>query len=312
MKVSVVVAVMNEGPNIEALIHQIETALHAFEHEIILVDDGSTDDTVLQVKKHAGPNTHLLIFQKNYGQTQAMSAGIEQATGELIVTLDGDLQNDPADIPAMIEALEQGEFDVVAGNRANRKDGMVLRKIPSRLANSMIRHLTGVHIRDYGCTLKVFRADIAKNLSMYGELHRFIPVLASLQGARIHQMNVNHRARTAGTSKYGLGRTFKVLSDLVLMVFMQKYFQKPMHLFGKSGILLFLVGLIINAYLLVVKILGNEIGGRPLLILGVLCILAGIQLVTFGLMAEVQMRTYFESQKKRPYRIRSIFKGGSN
>ena len=311
MKVSVVVAVMNEGPNIEALIQQIETALHAFDHEIILVDDGSTDDTVLQVKKHARPNTHLLIFQKNYGQTQAMSAGIEYASGDLIVTLDGDLQNDPADIPAMIEALEQGEFDVVAGNRAHRKDGMVLRKIPSRLANSMIRNLTGVHIRDYGCTLKVFRADIAKNLGMYGELHRFIPVLASLQGARIHQMNVNHRPRTAGSSKYGLGRTFKVLSDLVLMVFMQKYFQKPMHLFGKSGIFLFLIGLAINAYLLVVKLLGNEIGGRPLLILGVLCILAGIQLVTFGLMAEVQMRTYFESQKKQPYRIRSIFRGNS-
>ncbi|MFZ4061196.1 MAG: glycosyltransferase family 2 protein [Bacteroidia bacterium] len=309
MKISVVVAVMNEEDNVLPLMQQVKTALTGREYELIFVDDGSTDQTIRNIKENLDSNTHLLVFQKNYGQSQAMSAGIAHASGDVIVTLDGDLQNDPEDMLPMIEMLEAEELDVVAGNRANRKDGALLRKFPSKLANALIRNWTGVHIRDYGCTLKVFRPHIAKNLGLYGELHRFIPVLASLQGARIRQFDVNHRPRTAGTSKYGLGRTFKVMSDLLLMVFLQKYFQRPMHLFGKTGILMLFAGIGINTYLLIEKVQGHDIWGRPMLILGVICLLGGIQLITFGLMTEIAMRTYFESQNKTPYTIRSVHAG---
>jgi glycosyltransferase involved in cell wall biosynthesis len=312
MKISVVVAVMNEEDNVLPMIQQIHAALAGKDYELIFIDDGSTDQTISRIKQHMNAQTTLIVFQKNYGQSQAMSAGIAQASGDVIVTLDGDLQNDPMDILPMIEMLEEHELDVVAGNRANRKDGALLRKFPSKLANALIRNWTGVHIRDYGCTLKVFRPQIAKNLGLYGELHRFIPVLASMQGARIRQFDVNHRPRTAGSSKYGLGRTFKVMSDLLLMVFLQKYFQKPMHLFGKTGILMLMAGLAINAYLLIEKIQGHDIWGRPMLILGVICLLGGIQLITFGLMTEIAMRTYFESQNKTPYTIRSIHEGSQN
>ena len=309
MKISVVVAVMNEEDTVLPLMQQVKTALTGREYELIFVDDGSTDQTIRNIKENLDSNTHLLVFQKNYGQSQAMSAGIAHASGDVIVTLDGDLQNDPEDMLPMIEMLEAEELDVVAGNRANRKDGALLRKFPSKLANALIRNWTGVHIRDYGCTLKVFRPHIAKNLGLYGELHRFIPVLASLQGARIRQFDVNHRPRTAGTSKYGLGRTFKVMSDLLLMVFLQKYFQRPMHLFGKTGILMLFAGIGINTYLLIEKVQGHDIWGRPMLILGVICLLGGIQLITFGLMTEIAMRTYFESQNKTPYTIRSVHAG---
>jgi hypothetical protein len=197
----------------------------------------------------------------------------------------------------------------VAGIRKNRQDGMFLRKVPSRLANYIIRSSTGVKIKDYGCTLKVFKSDIAKNLGLYGELHRFIPVLASLEGARITQVDVKHHARQHGKSKYGIGRTFRVVSDLLLMLFFKRYMQKPMHLFGNLGLLMLLAGVAISIYLLVVKILGQDIWGRPLLILGVLLLLAGIQLITVGIAAELQMRTYYESQKKKPYKIRKISSG---
>ena len=209
----------------------------------------------------------------------------------------------------MVKKLEEEDLDVVAGIRAKRKDGMLLRKIPSKLANAMIRKLTGVYLHDYGCTLKVFRKDIAKNLGLYGELHRFIPVLAQLQGAQLSEIPVNHHPRIHGQSKYGLGRTFKVLSDLLLMVFFQKYLQKPMHLFGTTGILTFLAGAGISFYLLVLKLFGEEIGGRPLLILGITLVLGGIQLITIGLIAELIVRTYFEAQDKKTYRVKRIFVG---
>ncbi|MEL7148245.1 MAG: glycosyltransferase, partial [Bacteroidota bacterium] len=196
-----------------------------------------------------------------------------------------------------------------AGIRAKRKDGMLLRKLPSKIANAMIRKLTGVYLHDYGCTLKVFRKDIAKNLGLYGELHRFIPVLAQLQGAQLTEMPVNHHPRIHGESKYGLGRTFKVLSDLFLMVFFQKYLQKPMHLFGTTGILTFLSGGAISSYLLVLKVMGEEIGGRPLLTLGVTLLLGGIQLITIGLVAELIVRTYFEAQDKKTFRVKRVFVG---
>lgn len=307
MKLSVVIPVMNEEESIRPLFDALQQALADIEHEIILVDDGSTDSTVATIKTVAPKNARLVIFNKNYGQTTAMAAGIEEASGELIATMDGDLQNDPNDIPMMIRQLEENELDVLAGRRAGRKDGMLLRKIPSKLANALIRTLTNVHISDYGCTLKLFRKDVAKNLGLYGELHRFIPVLAQLYGARMAEVDVRHHARQFGTSKYGIGRTFKVLSDLMFMVFFQKYAQKPMHLFGTLGVLALLLGVLINTYLAIVKLLGEDIGSRPLLILGVMLVFTGIQLITTGFIAEFIMRTYYESQNKKPYIIRNIF-----
>ncbi|MCE1274154.1 MAG: glycosyltransferase family 2 protein [Chlorobiaceae bacterium] len=306
MKLSVVIPVMNEAENIRPLFEALDAALGGIEHEIILVDDGSTDTTVAEIKRLAPPNARLVVLNKNYGQTTAMAAGIDQAHGDLIATLDGDLQNDPTDIPVMIRHLEEKELDVVAGRRAGRKDGMILRKIPSRIANALIRNLTNVHIRDYGCTLKVFRKDVAKNLGLYGELHRFIPVLVQLYGAKMEEMDVKHHARRFGKSKYGIGRTMKVMSDLLFMVFFQKWGQKPMHLFGTLGFVTLFIGFAIDLYLLAVKILGQEIGGRPLLTLGVILTFIGIQLITTGFIAEFIMRTYYESQNKKPYIIRQI------
>lgn len=306
MKLSVVIPVMNEKESIKPLFSALEEALSAIEHEIIMVDDGSIDGTVATIKKHAPSNAKLLVFNKNYGQTTALAAGIDHAAGELIATMDGDLQNDPADIPAMITYLIENDLDVVAGRRVGRKDGMFLRKIPSRIANALIRTMTDVHIHDYGCTLKVFKKDVAKNLGLYGELHRFIPILVQLYGARMAEMDVRHHARKYGVSKYGLGRTLKVLSDLLFMVFFQKYGQKPMHLFGTLGFLTFFLGIAINLYLLAAKLAGQEIGGRPLLTLGVILTFTGIQLITTGFIAEFIMRTYYESQNKKPYIIREI------
>jgi hypothetical protein len=221
--------------------------------------------------------------------------------------IDGDLQNDPTDIPAMLNLLKEGDWDVVAGNRKNRQDGALLRKFPSRMANALIRRWTGVYIRDYGCTLKVFRREIAEDLGLYGELHRFIPVLAAQQGARITQVDVKHHARKFGKSKYGINRTFKVLSDLVLMVFFRRYIQKPMHLFGTMGFISFGIGVLINLYLLVLKIMGHDIWGKPILILGLIFLLGGIQLITIGILAEIAVRTYFESQHKKRYQVRKVY-----
>jgi glycosyltransferase involved in cell wall biosynthesis len=306
MKLSVVIPVMNETENIRPLFQALEASLGSIDHEIILVDDGSTDGTVAAIEACAPAHSRLIVLNKNYGQTTAMAAGIEYAEGELIATMDGDLQNDPADIPMMMHYLEEQELDVVAGRRASRKDGMMLRKIPSAIANAMIRTLTDVHIRDYGCTLKVFRKDVAKNLGLYGELHRFIPVLVQLYGARMAEMDVRHHPRKYGSSKYGIGRTSRVLSDLLFMVFFQKYGQKPMHLFGTLGFISFFLGIAVNLYLLALKILGHEIGGRPLLSLGIILTFIGIQLITSGFVAEFIMRTYYESQNKKPYIIRKI------
>ena len=308
-KVSLVIPVMNEEDNIEPMIKAIREAMAGWNYEIVFADDGSSDKTAENIKKFADTNVKAVIFNKNYGQTTAMAGGIAEAGGDYIVTLDGDLQNDPADIPAMIAKLEEEGLDVVAGVRMKRQDGMFLKKVPSKIANAIIRKLTGVYLHDYGCTLKVFKKDIAKNLGLYGELHRFIPVLAQLQGAKLDEMPVKHHARIHGKSKYGLGRTFKVISDLILMVFFQKYLQKPMHLFGVAGIALFLLGMSINGYLLTLKIMGEDIWGRPLLILGITLLLGGIQLITIGIVAELVVRTYFESQNKTTYRVKEVFVG---
>lgn len=309
MKLSVVITVLNEEENIRPLLAAIRQALHEVDYEVIFVDDGSSDRTREVIREEADARIILLELRKNYGQSTAMTAGIDHARGEFIATMDGDLQNDPSDIPMMLEKMLDEDCDVVAGNRANRQDGMVMRKLPSRAANFIIRNLTDVHIRDYGCTLKVFRREIASELGLYGELHRFIPVLAQLQGARIVQVDVKHHPRRFGRSKYGINRTFKVSADLMLMLFFQKYMQKPMHLFGPIGLAAFTAGALINIYLLVLKVMGQDIWGKPILILGVLLLLGGIQFITIGLIAEVTVRTYYESQGKKTYRVRRIFEG---
>jgi glycosyltransferase involved in cell wall biosynthesis len=311
-ELSLVIPVMNEEDNIKPLLEAVRSALKDFDYEVILVDDGSTDATRRRIVENADDRTVLVELRKNYGQSTAMTAGIDHATGMYVALLDGDLQNDPTDIPFMLDLLKREDWDVVAGNRKNRKDGMVLRKIPSKIANALIRRMTGVYIKDYGCTLKVFKKEIAEDLGLYGELHRFIPVLAKLQGARITQVDVKHHPRQFGKSKYGIGRTFRVLSDLVLMVFFRRYMQKPMHLFGTIGFISFGLGLIINLYLLILKILGHDIWGKPLLILGLIFLLGGIQLITIGILAEIAVRTYFESQNKKTYQVRKIYQKEKN
>ena len=308
-ELSVVITVKDEEQNIKPLLDSVRTALSAIDHEIILVDDGSSDKTKQQILEYADDRTMLIELRKNYGQSTAMTAGIDHSTGRYVAVLDGDLQDDPTEIPSMLELLKKEDWDVVAGNRKDRKDGFFLRKIPSRIANAMIRRMTGVYIKDYGCTLKVFRREIAEELGLYGELHRFIPVLAKLQGARITQVDVKHHPRVHGKSKYGINRTFKVMSDLVLMVFLRKYMQKPMHLFGTIGFISFGLGVAINIYLLILKIMGHDIWGKPLLILGLILLLGGIQFITIGIIADINTRTYFESQNKKTYNVRKVYIG---
>ena len=306
-ELSIVVPVMNEEANIKPLLDAVRGALVDYDYEIVLVDDGSTDGTRKEIIDNSDERTKLVELRKNYGQSTAMTAGIDHANARFIAMIDGDLQNDPTDIPFMLELAKKEDWDVVAGNRKKRQDGMFLRKIPSRIANAMIRRMTGVYIKDYGCTLKVFKKEIAEDLGLYGELHRFIPVLAKLQGARITQVDVKHHPRRFGKSKYGIGRTFRVVSDVILMVFFRKYLQKPMHLFGTIGFISFGLGALINLYLLILKILGHDIWGKPMLILGLIFLLGGIQLITIGILAEIAIRTYFESQQKKTYNVRKVY-----
>lgn len=305
-KLSVVVCVYNEEPNVKPLISSIINNLDGIDFEIIYVDDGSKDNTVNEVLSYRDSRVKLIEFKKNYGQSSALAAGIEYATGEFIVTMDGDLQNDPSDIPRMLQMAEDQKWDLVAGIRGNRQDGTLLRKIPSKIANWIIRTSSGVDLKDYGCTLKVFRSEIAKEIGLYGELHRFIPILVAYEGGKITETNVKHHARIYGSSKYGINRTLKVVSDLLLMLFFKKYMQKPMHLFGSLGIGILLIGGLIDIYMLVLKIGGHDIWGKPLMMLGILLTLVGIQFITIGIVAELLMRTYYESQNKKPYNIRRI------
>lgn len=307
--ISVVITVLNEKENIEPLLKEITFALEGLNYEVVFVDDGSSDGTQKEIRRCADAHVRLVELRRNYGQSTAMTAGIEYSTGRYIALLDGDLQNDPSDIPMMLEKLLDEDWDVVAGNRKDRKDGMFLRKVPSAIANAIIRRMTGVYIKDYGCTLKVFKREIAEDLGLYGELHRFIPVLAKLQGANITQVDVKHHARKFGKSKYGLNRTFKVMADLITMVFFRKYIQKPMHLFGTIGFVALAIGVIINFYLLVLKLLGHDIWGKPMLILGLIFLLGGIQLITIGILAEISIRTYFEGTNRKTYQVRRIFNG---
>lgn len=307
MKLSIVIPVYNEEDNISHIISAINASINFSNYEIIFVDDGSSDKTCEVIKNQQNHNIKLIEFQRNFGQTSAMAAGIEYAEGDYIATIDGDLQNDPSDIPMMIGLLEENNVDVVAGRRTKRKDGWILRKIPSKIANLIIRKLTKVELMDYGCTLKVFKANVAKNLELYGELHRFIPVLAHMNGAKIIEVDVKHHARKFGESKYGIGRTFKVISDLLLMLFMLKFRQKPMHLFGSLGSFAFAASFFISIYLILLKIMGNSITDKPLFYLFIILVLTGVQLITTGFIAELVMRTYYESQNKKPYQIKKIY-----
>lgn len=306
---SVVVPLHNEADNIGPLLAQLRTALAPLAYELILVDDGSTDATVATVRPLADERTSLLVLARNYGQTAAMAAGIAASRGAFVVTLDGDGQNDPADIPAMLALAQTGGWDVVAGNRARRQDGFWLRRLPSRLANALIRRLTGVHLSDYGCTLKVFRGETARQLGLYGDLHRFIPPLAALQGARMTQVAVRHHPRRHGVSKYGLGRIGPVLSDLLVVLWLQRYARRPMRLFGLAASLSVGAGLLLGLCGLLALGRGVAVSGGLLPTVAVL-LLGGLNLLGLGFLAENQLRTYHESTRQPTYRIREVVRGG--
>ncbi|MDB5243353.1 MAG: family 2 glycosyl transferase [Spirosoma sp.] len=308
--VSIVVCVYNEAGNSAPLVEQICRAMQGIHYELIYVNDGSTDETLAELRAIPDPALSVLDLQTNYGQSLALAAGIDAARGRYIVTLDGDQQNDPADIRRLLTHCDVNDLDIVAGWRANRQDGYLLRKLPSRLANVLIRWATGLPFRDLGCGLKVFRADVAKNLNLYGELHRFILVLGQLEGARMAQLPVNHRPRRIGQSKYGLSRTLRVVSDLMLLLFLKKYLRKPMHMFGTTGVLLLAAGVLAFFCALVAKIITPVEPFGSALIASLVLIVGGLQLVAFGITSELQVRTYFESQGKKPFRIRHVYNPG--
>ena len=308
--VSVVVPVHNEVESLPHLLEAIASTLSATDlsYEIICVDDGSTDGSPRFLKEQAEIRNDLkaVILRRNYGQTAAMAAGFYYALGKAIVTLDADLQNDPADIPMLLAKLEEG-YDLVSGWRKNRQDGALNRLLPSKIANWLIRRTTSVNIHDYGCSLKAYRAELVADMNLYGELHRFLPALAYIEGARITEMPVRHHARRFGRSKYGIWRTFRVLMDLLTILFMKKFVTRPMHVFGLWGLISMASGGAIGIYLTFVKFAFHEdIGDRPLLILAVLLLVTGVQLFCFGLLAELLMRTYHESQGRPIYRVREV------
>ncbi|MBU6354741.1 MAG: glycosyltransferase family 2 protein [Cyanobacteria bacterium REEB498] len=312
-ELSIVVPLYNEAESLPPLVAQLLAALRPLgrSFELVLVDDGSSDGTASVLRQLAAQTPELVavLLRRNYGQTPAMSAGFDASRGELIVTLDGDLQNDPADIPLLLERLEQG-YDLVSGWRHQRQDPAMSRKLPSRVANRLIARVTGVRLHDYGCSLKAYRRELVGDMNLYGELHRFLPALAFIEGARISEVKVNHRARSYGTSKYGIDRTFRVLMDLLTVWFMKRFLTRPMYVFGFGGLLAVALGVVLSLYLLSLKLQGMDIGSRPLLLVAVLALICGVQLFCFGLLAELQMRTYHESQGRPIYRVRETLRGG--
>ena len=310
MDLSVVVPIYNEVDNLRPLCQRVREVLASTEwsYELILVDDGSLDgSSELLAELHAeDKRIKVLRFRRNFGQTAALAAGFEYAHGEVIVSLDGDLQNDPVDIPRLLAKLNEG-YDLVNGWRIDRQDPFLHRRLPSQIANSIISLTTRVKLHDYGCTLKAFRRDVAKGLKLYGEMHRFIPALAGDMGARIAELPVTHHARTQGTSKYGLARTLWVVLDLLTVKFLSSYATRPSHLFGFLGLIAFLVGGGITTVLGLQRILFNvQLSDRPILLLGILLFVTGVQLMTTGLIAELLSRTYHESQEKPVYRMKDV------
>ncbi|HEY9651338.1 MAG TPA: glycosyltransferase, partial [Coleofasciculaceae cyanobacterium] len=277
-------------------------------YELICVDDGSTDGSAELLKQQVLTRSHLraVLLRRNYGQTPAMAAGFKYAQGEVIVTLDGDLQNDPVDIPLLLGKLDEG-YDLVSGWRKNRQDAALTRLLPSKIANWLIGRITGVKLHDYGCSLKAYRSEVVADMNLYGELHRFLPALAFIEGARISEIPVRHHARKYGRSKYGLGRTIRVVLDLFTVYFMKKFLTRPMHVFGLLGIISTVLGVGLGLYLSILKLgFGQSIGDRPLLILSVVLLVTGVQLFCFGLLGELLMRTYHESQDRPIYRVREV------
>ncbi len=312
VELSIVIPIYNEEENLPILYEKLKKVLDSLgkSYEIIFVNDGSTDRSWEIIKELAEKDPHVVgvNFRRNFGQTAAMSAGFDIAKGEVIITMDGDLQNDPEDIPKLLEKLDEG-YDIVSGWRKDRKDDFISRTLPSKIANWLISKVTGVHLHDYGCSLKAYRAEVAKNLDYYGEMHRFLPALSKAVGAKVTEIPVKHHPRIYGKSKYGISRTFKVLLDLILVKFLLDYRTKPLRVLGGTGAVLFLIGFFALAYLVFVKIfLGQDIGQRPLLIFGTLFVLTGIQLISTGIVAELITRTYYESQGKRPYVIKEVVK----
>ena len=310
MDISVVVPLYNEEDNVQLLYEEIKGVLDtmAEQAEIVFVDDGSRDTTLakLEVIQAGDDHVRVVSLRRNFGQTAAMTAGFDHARGGVIITMDGDLQNDPHDIPQLVGKLNEG-YDVVTGWRYDRQDPFLSRKLPSQLANRLISRVTGVGLHDYGCTLKAFRREVIDNINLYGEMHRFIPAIASGMGISFTEVKVNHRARRFGTSKYGISRTIRVVLDLITVKFMLSYATRPLHVFGTVGVVSSLLGVIIALILTVQRQLyGVALANRPLLLLAVLLIFMGIQFITIGLLAELVVRTYHESQKKPIYYVRKV------
>jgi len=307
MKVSIVIPLYNEEENAEILHQRLKEAVDklGLEYEIIYVDDGSTDRTlaILETIQEKDKKVVVLSFRRNFGQTAAFAAGFDFAKGDVVVTMDGDLQNDPNDIPRLLELIK--DYDLVSGWRKERKDPFFTRRMPSMLANWIISKVTGVTLHDYGCSLKAYRRDVIKNLKLYGEMHRFIPAVASWYGVSMAEVETTHHPRLRGKSKYGLSRTIKVILDLITVKFLQSFSTKPLQFFGPIGLLSSAAGFLISLYLSMEKVFfGKPLGGRPLLLLGVLLIIVGIQLIGMGLLGEMLVRVYHESQNKPIYVIK--------
>ena len=307
--ISIIIPVFNESESIAYLLEEVKSVMEVNElnYELIVVNDGSEDNTHAVLVELTKNIKELLVIslRKNYGQTAAMAAGFDISRGDIVITLDGDLQNDPNDIPNLISEINTG-YDLICGWRFNRKDKLINRRIPSKIANKLIAKVTGLKLHDYGCSLKAFKKEIIDDVKLYGELHRFLPILASIEGARIKEVKVNHRSRKYGSSKYGIDRTFRVLMDLLTVWFMTRFLTRPMYGFGFVGIISILISLLMSSYLLIEKILGQDIGNRPMLMFALILGVAGVQLFSFGLLSELLMRTYHESQKRPIYRVRTI------
>ena len=306
--ISVVIPVYNEEGNIDRLYQELTAALENIgrDYEVVAINDGSSDGTydMLNDVQAKDARWQIIHFRRNFGQTAAMAAGFDAARGEIVITIDADLQNDPRDIQSILDKFDEG-YDIVSGWRQDRKEPLFLRRIPSMFANRLISRTTGIRLHDYGCTLKAYHFDVAKGVRLYGELHRFIPALASQMGVRVAEIPVTDRTRKWGSSKYGFNRTFKVILDLIAVIFLLSYFNRPLYVFGAAGILVGAVGSLLGLYLTVFKLLTeNKIGDRPLLQLSVLLMVLGVQFVSTGIVADMIMRTYHESQRKAIYYIR--------
>ncbi len=310
MEISIVIPVYNEEKNIAPLYSELKEVLGALgkSYEILFVNDGSTDGTLEELKKIKASYAALKIinFNRNFGQTPAIMAGFDKSSGDIIITMDGDLQNNPHDIPKLLDKLALG-FDLVSGWRKKRKDSFLLRVLPSNIANSIISFALKVHLHDYGCTLKAYRKNVITGLRLYGEMHRFIPAIANWKGARISELEVNHRSRKWGKTKYGRGRTIKVLLDLLLIVFLSEYSTKPIRFFGGLGFYSGLLGILSFLIVLLMKLVsGIDMTGNPFWILGTLFSLVSVQLISLGFLSEITIRTYYESQDKKTYHIKEI------